>query len=166
MRSIALSAFALLCLASSVAHAKDYKAGTLEIINPWSRATPKGAGVAAGYMKITNTGTDPDRLMSGSSDVGSAFQIHEMTMENGVAKMRPLTNGLEIKPGQTVEFKPESFHIMFVGLKHPLAAGGHVAATLNFEKAGSVKVEYDVLAMGASPGHTMPGMPGMQRDAH
>ena len=36
---------------------------------------------------------------------------------------RPLTNGLEIKPGQTVEFKPESFHIMFVGLKHPLAAG-------------------------------------------
>ena len=47
---------------------------------------------------------------------------------------------------------------MFVGLKHPLAAGGHVAATLNFEKAGSVKVEYDVLAMGASPGHTMPGM--------
>ena len=93
-------------------------------------------------------------------------RFYEMTMENGVAKMRPLTNGLEIKPGQTVEFKPESFHIMFVGLKHPLAAGGHVAATLNFEKAGSVKVEYDVLAMGASPGHTMPGMPGMQRDAH
>jgi periplasmic copper chaperone A len=65
---------------------------------------------------------------------------------------------LEIKPGETVELKPGSFHVMFVGLKKPLSAGDHFEATLVFEKAGSVNVDYDVLAMGSEPGGTMPGM--------
>ena len=66
--------------------------------------------------------------------------------------------GLEIKPGDTVELKPGSLHVMFVGLKKPLAAGDHINATLVFEKAGTVNVEYEVRAMGAEPGHGMPGM--------
>jgi copper(I)-binding protein len=158
MRSIILPAFAAQCLVSPLTYANEYKAGTLTITKPWSRATPKGAAVAAAYMKITNTGSEPDRLLGGSSEVGSVFQIHEMSMDNGVAKMRPLTNGLEIKPSQTLELKPSSFHIMITGLKHPLVAGSHITATLNFEKTGTVKVEYDVLAMDASPDRAMPGM--------
>ena len=145
-------------LAVVASHARDYKAGTLDIADPWSRATPKGSSVAAGYMKIKNTGSTPDRLISGSSDVSSKFEVHEMTMENGVAKMRPVNGGLEIKPGDTVELKPGSFHVMFVGLKKPLAAGDHITATLTFEKAGTVNVEFDVLAMGVEPAHDMPGM--------
>jgi copper(I)-binding protein len=140
------------------ANARDYKAGSLEIADPWSRATPKGSSVAAGYMKIKNSGSTSDRLISGSSDVGSRFEIHETTMENGVAKMRPIKGGLEIKPGDTVELKPGSFHVMFVGLKKPLTAGSHINATLVFEKAGKVNVEYDVRAMGAEPAGDMPGM--------
>ena len=140
------------------AHARDYKAGSLDIADLWSRATPKGSSVAAGYMKIKNTGSTPDRLVSGSSDIASKFEVHEMMMENGVAKMRPVKGGLEIKPGDTVELKPGSFHVMFVGLKAPLAAGDHIKATLLFEKAGTVNVEYDVRAMGAEPAHDMPGM--------
>ena len=112
----------------------------------------------AGYMKITNTGTTPDRLISGSSDVAPKFEVHEMTMENGVAKMRLIKGGLEIKPGETVELKPGSFHVMFVGLKKPLTTGGHIKAALVFEKAGTVNVEYDVRAMGAEPSQSMPGM--------
>jgi copper(I)-binding protein len=72
-----------------------------------------------------------------------------MKMESGVAKMRPVKGGLEIKPGETVELKPGSFHIMFVGLKKPLSAGDHFKATLVFEKAGTVSVDYDVRAMGS-----------------
>jgi copper(I)-binding protein len=140
------------------AHARDYKAGSLDIADLWSRATPKGSSVAAGYMKIKNTGSTPDRLVSGSSDIASKFEVHEMMMENGVAKMRPVKGGLEIKPGDTVELKPGSFHVMFVDLKAPLAAGDHIKATLLFEKAGAVNVEYDVRAMGAEPAHDMPGM--------
>ena len=152
-------------LVTIIAQARDYKAGSLDIIDPWSRATPKGASVAAGYMKITNTGTSPDRLVSGTSDAASTFEVHEMTMEDGVAKMRPLKGGLEIKPGETVELKPGSFHVMLMGLKNPLAAGDHVKATLVFEKAGTINIEYDVLAMGATPA-AQDSMPGMQMHGH
>ena len=58
-------------------------------------------------------------------------------MEDGIAKMRPVKGGLEIKPGETVELKPGSFHVMFVGLKKPLSAGDQFKATLVFEKAGN-----------------------------
>jgi periplasmic copper chaperone A len=158
MRKTTLLIASFLSLAAATAHARDYKAGSLDIADPWSRATPKGASVAAGYMKITNTGAAPDRLISGSSDAAPTFEVHEMTMDNGVAKMRPVKGGLEIKPGETVELKPGSFHVMFVGLKKPLSAGDQIKATLVFEKAGTVNVEYDVRAMGADPGHDMPGM--------
>lgn len=165
MRPIAFLVAGLVGLSITTASARDYKLGTIEIVDPWSRATPTGATVAAGYMKITNTGTTPDRLIGGSSDVAPTFEVHEMTMEKDVAKMRPVKGGLEIKPGDTVELKPGSFHIMFVGLKKPLAAGDHVKATLTFEKAGKVDIEYDVRAMGASPGDKG-AMPGMQKQGH
>ncbi len=69
MRRTAFLIASLICLAVTTAHARDYKVGSLDIADPWSRATPKGASVAAGYMKIINAGTAPDRLISGSSDV-------------------------------------------------------------------------------------------------
>ena len=72
-----------------------------------------------------------------------------MRMADGVARMRPVQGGLEIKPGQTVEFKPESFHLMLVGIKQPLVKGQKVKATLEFAKAGKVDVEYTVEAIGA-----------------
>ena len=119
---------------------------------------PGGSSVAAGYMTIKNSGSTPDRLISGSSDVAPKFEVHEMKMEDGIAKMRPVKGGLEIKPGETVELKPGSFHVMFVGLKKPLSAGDQFKATLVFEKAGSVNIDYDVRAMGSQPGGAMPGM--------
>jgi periplasmic copper chaperone A len=146
--------------AVTAASAGDFKAGSLDISDPWSRATPKGSSVAAGYMTIKNNGSTPDRLVSGSSDVASKFEVHEMKMEGDVAKMRPVKGGLEIKPGETVELKPGSFHVMFVGLKKPLSAGDHFKATLVFEKAGPVSVDYDVRAMGSERGGSMPGMKG------
>jgi copper(I)-binding protein len=81
-----------------------------------------------------------------------------MRMTDDVMRMRPIKGGLEIKPGETVEFKPGAFHVMFVGLKKPLIKGDHVKATLVFEKAGKVEVDFDVLAIGGAPAHDMPGM--------
>jgi copper(I)-binding protein len=151
MRTCALLLTLSLCLATHAALAHDYKAGAITIADPWSRETPKGATVAAGYMKISNGGTTADRLIGGSSDVATSFQIHEMKMENGMAQMRPLKDGLPIEPGKTVELKPGSYHLMLVGLKQPLKTGDRVKATLRFEKAGPVEVDLDVLVMGASP---------------
>src|ERR1700758_1606909 len=138
MRAYALVVAVLVSLTARAASASEYKAGALTVIDPWSRATPKGASVGSGYLKIVNSGSTADRLVSGSTDAASSFQVHEMTMEEGVAKMRPLKDGLEIKPGQTVELTPGGFHIMLTGLKKPLNKGDHFNATLTFEQAGTV----------------------------
>ncbi len=142
---------------SSNAHAYDYKVGALEIDHPWSRAVPKGATVAAGYLTIRNTGAEPDRLVSGSTPVASKFIIHEMSMDKGVMKMRPVQGGLEIKPGATVELKPQSSHIMIMGLKQPIEKGKPFRGSLVFEKAGTVEMDFSVEGIGATPaaGHDM-----------
>jgi len=149
MKSILVAA--ILAVIASAAFAHDYKAGSLEVKHPWARATPKGAAVAGGYMTITNNGTVADRLVSFSSPVAGKFEMHEMKMDNGVMKMRPLPNGIEIKPGQTVEFKPGSYHLMFMELKQPFEKDKRVKGTLRFEKAGMLEVEYVVEAIGSSP---------------
>jgi copper(I)-binding protein len=138
------------CIAVN-ATATDYKAGSLAISGPWSRATPKGAQTAVGYMTIRNNGTMPDRLIGGSVEIADRFQLHAMTMENGIAKMHDLS-GIDIKSGQTIEFKPGGSHAMFVNLKHPLSKGDHVKGTLIFEHAGTVQIEYSVEGMGAQRG--------------
>ena len=161
---------ATLTLAASGAYASDYKVGSIDVSGPWARATPKGAAVGGGYMKITNEGTAPDRLIGGSSDVSKTLEVHEMTEANGVMKMRPVKGGLEIKPGQTVELHPGSYHVMFTGLKKPLKPGDHVKTTLNFEKAGKVTVDFDVMPLGATTGSTTGsasgGMTGMKMHGH
>jgi len=149
MKSFLLAA--MLVFATTAVSAHEYKAGSIEIKHPWSRATPKGASVAGGYLKLINTGTAPDRLVGGTSEIAGKFEIHEMSMDNGVMKMRPLANGIEIKPGQTVEFKPGGYHLMFVGISKPLEQGKRVKGTLEFEKAGKVDVEYAVEAIGGTP---------------
>jgi copper(I)-binding protein len=133
------------------ASAYEYKVGGIEIDRPWSRATPKGAKIASGYVKITNAGTTPDRLVGASFALSARTEIHEMSMDQGVMKMRELKSGLEIKPGSTVELKPGSNHLMFTDLTRPLAKGDRVKGTLDFEKAGPVAVEYVVEAIGAMP---------------
>ena len=141
---------ALLVLASA-ALAHDFKAGPLEIDHPWSRATPKGANVAGGYLKITNTGTTPDRLVGGATEVAKRFEIHEMSMDGGVMRMRELKDGLEIPAGKTVELKPGSYHIMMMNLSRPLTKGDRLKGSLTFEKAGKVDIEFTVEAIGGAP---------------
>ena len=135
------------------AQAEDVTVGSLKISTAWARATPKGASIGGGYMKITNSGAAPDRLVGGSIDAANRFEVHEMSMDNGVMKMRPVSTGLEIKPGQTVELKPGGYHVMFVGLKQQLKQGDHFNAQLMFEKAGKVDVDFAVEGIGAKIGH-------------
>ncbi len=160
LRSILFAAAtsALLLGASSVqAGSHTYKVGSLVIDSPWARATPAGAKVGGGYLKITNTGKTPDRLTGGTLPIAGAVEVHEMSMSGGgVMKMRKLDKGLEIKPGQSVELKPGSYHLMFMGLRKGLKENESIKGTLTFEKAGSVVVEYHVAPIGAqSGGHMM-----------
>jgi hypothetical protein len=130
--------------------AATFRLGDLTVTSPWTRATPGGAKIAGGYLKITNNGTTPDRFVGAKSAQADHVEIHEMSMSDGVMKMRPLPNGLEIKPGETVELKSGGYHLMFMDLKQPLKQGDTFKVRLQFEKAGSLDVDFNVNALGAT----------------
>jgi copper(I)-binding protein len=155
-------AFAVACLMLALggaALAQTYTIGGLTIERPWTRATPGGAKVGAGYLTIVNRGTVADRLAGGSIAVADGFELHATTTEAGVARMRPAAAGIEIKPGETVELKPEGLHVMFTGLRQPIVAGERIKARLVFEKAGTIEVEFAAEGLGgarAPGGHAAP----------
>ncbi len=136
-------------LLGAPAAAQEIKAGDLVITQAWSRATPSGAKIAGAYLTIENKGTAPDRLVGGSGDVAGRFEIHEMAMDGGVMKMRPLDKGLAIDPGKTVKLAPGGYHLMLFDLKSQLKQGDKVPVTLQFEKAGKVALSLDVQGVGA-----------------
>ena len=158
------AALALLCaLAAPAAWADTFKSGEITVEDAWARATPKGAPVGVGYLTIRNDGATPDRLIGGASEF-AAVQLHEMSMADGVMKMREVAGGLEIPAHGAVTLKPSGYHLMFVGLKQPLALGEKVRASLKFEHAGDISVLFAVRPIGAtSAGETSKdGMKGMK----
>ena len=86
-RTVFIAAAVFAAWAALPAQAEDVTVGGLKISAPWARATPKGASVGGGYLKITNTGTAADRLVGGSTDIASSFEVHEMKMEGSVMKI-------------------------------------------------------------------------------
>jgi len=136
-------------LATTGAGAHEVTVGALKLTDLWTRATPPGAPVGAGYLSITNTGGEPDRLIAVSSPEAERGELHEMSMENSIMKMRPLADGIEIPAGATVTLAPGGLHLMFVELKAPLAEGGKLPVTLTFEQAGKIETFLHILAIGA-----------------
>lgn len=137
-------AFALTLAAALPAPAHDYTLGDLKVGHPWSRATPPSAKVGAGYLSIANQGGVPDRLIAASSPAAGRVEIHEMSMESGVMRMRELAQGLAVPAGQRVELKPGGLHLMLMDLAAPLREGGMVPVTLTFERAGRLEVELKI----------------------
>ena len=149
-RIVLIVVAAALSLAAAPAVAGEFKAGDITIDQPWSRATPKGSSVGVGYLVIHNHGTAPDRLVGGSADFAGAVAVHEMTMDNGVMRMREMTSGLEIPANGQVTLAPKGDHLMFTDLKRPLQKGETIKATLVFEHAGSIPIEFEVGGVGAA----------------
>ncbi len=153
------AAFGAVVLAAVVlfgpaASARDYKAGDLQIGQPWARATPHGAKVAGGFVTVVNAGTAADRLVSATAEIAEHAEIHEMSMKDGVMTMRPLADGVAVPAGGELALRPGGYHLMFVGLKRMLKQGESFAGTLTFEKAGTVEVSFQVEAIGAGrPAH-------------
>lgn len=122
---------------------------SISIKDAWIRATPNGAKVAGGYATITNTGGAGDRLVSASIPPAPNGEVHEMSMDGGIMRMRTLDKGLEIPPGGTITLQPSGYHIMFINPTAPLKEGETLAGTLTFEKAGTIPVTFAVAGMGA-----------------
>src|SRR6266699_4798525 len=163
MKSISLAIALAACLFATGALSQQYKVGSIEVDHPWSRATPKGAKIGAGYVSIKNAGSTADRLVGGSFAAAGKVEVHQATMDQGVMKMRPVAGGVEIKPGERVELNPDGLHLMFIDLKEPLKNGEQVAGTLEFEKAGTVPVQYKVGGVGEEVSKPdMKSAPGMK----
>ncbi|MFN0218102.1 MAG: DUF1775 domain-containing protein [Hyphomicrobium sp.] len=139
-------------VAAKVAEASPstIKAGSLTIEAPWLRATPGGASVGAGYLKITNSGAEADTLLGASFPFAGRTEVHEMTMDGEVMKMRALPDGLAIRPGETVTLAPGGVHLMLLDLKSAISPGAPIKGELKFAKAGKVEVNFAVTPIGAS----------------
>ncbi|MER9563761.1 MULTISPECIES: copper chaperone PCu(A)C [unclassified Mesorhizobium] len=146
----AVFVLALLFASAQSVFAHEFKVGDIEIGHPWSRATPAGAKVAGGYFTITNSGSAPDRLLSITSDISAKAELHQMGVSNGVMTMRPVTGGLEIPAGGKVALAPNGYHLMFMDLKRQPKQGETFSATLTFEKAGTVTVNFAVQGIGSA----------------
>lgn len=134
---------------SGLANAQSAKVGSVQIENAYTRATVPGQQAAGGFMKIENKGA-ADQLVSASSPVAGEVQLHEMTMDGNVMKMRQVKD-IAVPAGGAVELKPGGMHLMFMNIKAPLTAGETVPVKLKFAKAGEVEVKMPVNAMG-NPG--------------
>jgi copper(I)-binding protein len=147
-RTLLLAAAAIAAATPSLAH--DYTAGDIAIGHPWTRAAGANAN-GAGFLRLRNGGTQPDRLLSASSSIARSVELHSMVRDGDVMRMRPV-QAIAITPGETVELRPGGFHIMMIGLTAPMNQGGRVPLTLRFERAGEVQVELAVEAAGARGG--------------
>ena len=132
-----LLASSLLSLAASASLAQ------VKVDQAWARPTVPGQQGGGGFLSITSPAGD--RLIGGSTPLAERFELHTMAMKGDVMEMRQL-DAVDLPAGKTVEFKPGGLHVMFIGLKQPLAIGSKVPVTLKFEKAGEVKVEFDVMS--------------------
>ncbi len=143
-------------MATLGAAASTASAGDIEIASPWSRPAAAG-GNGAGYLRITNTGTNADVLLGGSSEGADRVEVHETTIDDkGVASMKKL-DSVEVKGGGSIELKPAGMHLMLIGLKAALKEGDTFKARLKFKTAGEVDVAFPVKAS-AGPAMSMDHM--------
>ncbi|MBC7993150.1 MAG: copper chaperone PCu(A)C [Rhizobacter sp.] len=135
-------ALATLGLAATAAQAHSFKLGAIEIGHPYARATAPGQPSGGGYLSLSNAGAN-DRLVSASAEVSKSVELHTMSMEGDVMRMRQV-DAIEVPAGKKVELKPGGLHMMFIGLKAPLKQGDTFPLKLKFEKAGEVTVQVSV----------------------
>lgn len=125
--------------------------GSLAIADAWTRATAAGAKVGAGYLTIRNSGSTADALIAVETSVAGRGEIHDMTMTDGVMRMRRIPE-LEIPAGGAVELKPGGKHLMLMDLKEPLVEGREVVVKLTFKSGAVGEVVLPVKALGARGG--------------
>ncbi|MEX8503905.1 MAG: copper chaperone PCu(A)C [Leptothrix ochracea] len=148
-RLIPLSALSTVLFSMAItAHAE------VSVKDPWVRATVAEQKATGAFMQLT--AKSDTRLIEARSTVAGAVEVHEMTMDNNVMRMRAVPNGVDLPAGKTVELKPGSYHIMLLDLHHGLKTGETVPLTLVVEGKDKTRETIDikatVRAMAGAPG--------------
>jgi hypothetical protein len=147
---IAVAPLALALLTNAV-FAHGYSGGPIRIEHPWAAAAPQGATTGIAYMRIANTGRAPIRLMGAATPAAQRVEIHTMSMDGGVMRMRPIVGGLVIPASGEVRLTPGGLHLMLIGLKGPLVAEDFIPMTLHFE--GGLNINLELYVEDRDSGH-------------
>lgn len=155
-RFIALAwALAGTLVCASTAHAQD-----ITVTDPWVRATVPGQDASGAFMRIESA--RPLTLVGAASPLAATVEVHEMTLQDNIMRMRAVRGGLALQAGQPLELKPGGYHVMLMGLKKPLVAGETVLLELRFEdrdkQRRTVEVNATVRALNAAAPGAMPHM--------
>jgi len=128
-------------------------AAQISVTDAWARATMPGQPVGGAYMQIRS---DADaRLIGVSSSVVPRVEVHEMTMDGDMMRMREV-KAVELPKGKTVSLEPGGFHIMLMNLKKPIVVGDSIPLTLVIESDGkrqTVEVKAEARAMDGAMRH-------------
>ena len=109
---------------------------SVAVLDAWARANAPGQTVGAAYMTLISA--QDSTMVKVEADIAGTVQIHSMSMENNVMKMRMLED-LPLPAGKAEKLAPGGFHLMLFDLKKPLTAGESVKLTLTFrDNAGKV----------------------------
>ena len=114
----------------------------VEVSGAWARATMPGQKVAGVYMQLRSD--TPAKLVGVKSASAKSAELHRMSHEGGVMKMRRV-DALDLPAGKTVALEPGGYHVMLLDIKRPLAAGEHVNVILVIDEGGK-RIEVPVQA--------------------
>ena len=128
---------AVLVLAGSAAHAQ------VTVDKPWVRTTVAQQTTSAAYFTVTSA--QGGKIVDASSPAATSAEVHEMKMDGDMMKMRSV-DAVPLPAGKPVEFKPNGYHLMLMGLKAPLKAGDVVPIKLVVEDAKGKRQTVDVKA--------------------
>ena len=154
LKILCVICFGVSLMISSAYAAEKVKLGNLEIEDPYTRATVSAQKVGGGFVGIENKGP-VDKLIAASSSAAKEVQLHSMSMEGNVMKMREVKS-IDVPANGEVKLQPGGLHLMFIGLNKQLKAGESVPVKLKFEKAGEIEVQFhvkDVRPAHGEPGH-------------
>ena len=158
-----LLASAVLCgVGAQTTWAADFNLGPIELNDPWIRASVPGQINGAGYIQLKSTGTSPDKLISVQSEAATKVELHTVITENGVAKMQEV-KGIDIPANGGVNLAPGGYHIMFLQLTAPFKQDSTIPVVLKFEKAGEIRVNFNVKPSTYNPGKSN-GAPASHSD--
>ncbi|MEM1396815.1 MAG: copper chaperone PCu(A)C [Pseudomonadota bacterium] len=139
---LALACSILATVVTASAH--DYGNKKIAVDHPWAPPTLSKSAPAAGYFSIKNNADAEDKLVAVkiATDVAESAELHRSIVDGDIRRMQQLTDGLTIPAGETVTFAPRDYHVMIFGLRSALTVGDKFKATLVFENAGDVPVEF------------------------
>ena len=144
MKKIVLFIY-LFFILNCVSFAHDYSKDNISIDHPVIKVVKPDSKVGAGYMKIINKSNEEIRLSSLEANIAKTQEIHEVILENNVYKMRPINTDILIKPKDTLEFKPKSYHFMFFNFNRKLEDNGMLEANLIFDKGLVIPIKFKVI---------------------